>query len=75
MAAARSRKEEEDEMALEDGDIDESPRESFRDDDDSEDGDMGDEEEDERDEDGDGVGSFESRQWPQSYRYVRGGIL
>ncbi|XP_051192098.1 amino acid transporter AVT1A [Lolium perenne] len=67
MAAARSRKEEEDEMALEDGDIDESPRDSFRDDDDddSEDGDMGDEGEDE---DGDGVGSFESRQWPQSYR-------
>jgi vesicular inhibitory amino acid transporter len=73
MAAARSRKEEEDEMALEDGDIDESPRESFRDDDDSEDRDMG--EDEELDEDGDGVGSFESRQWPQSYRYVRGGIL
>uniref|UniRef100_A0ACD5YXJ7 Uncharacterized protein n=1 Tax=Avena sativa TaxID=4498 RepID=A0ACD5YXJ7_AVESA len=65
MAAAGNRKEEEDEMTLEDGDIDESPRESFRDDD-SEDGDEG--EEEGQDEDGDGVGSFESRQWPQSYR-------
>uniref|UniRef100_A0ACD5ZAG0 Uncharacterized protein n=1 Tax=Avena sativa TaxID=4498 RepID=A0ACD5ZAG0_AVESA len=66
MAAAGNRKEEEDEMTLEDGDIDESPRESFRDDD-SEDGDEGEDEEG-LDEDGDGVGSFESRQWPQSYR-------
>jgi hypothetical protein len=71
MAAARHRKEEDDEMTLEDGDIDESPRDSFRDDDDSNDGgDEGEEEEDEQDEDGDGVGSFESRQWPQSYRYI-----
>ena len=62
-------------MMLEDGDIEESPRESFRDDD-SEDGDDGEEDEEERDgEERDGVGSFESHQWPQSYRYVRGGIL
>lgn len=68
-AAGKHRKEEmeEDEMTLEDGDIEESPRQSF-DGDTDEDGDE--EEDEERDEDGDGVGSFESRQWPQSYRYV-----
>ncbi|KAG8059180.1 hypothetical protein GUJ93_ZPchr0002g24023 [Zizania palustris] len=58
-----NREEEEEEMTLEDGDIEESPRRSF--DDDYEDGD------EERDEDGEGVGSprsFQSRQWPQSYR-------
>lgn len=66
-AAGKHRKEEmeEDEMTLEDGDIEESPRQSF-DGDTDEDGDE--EEDEERDEDGDGVGSFESRQWPQSYR-------
>ncbi|VAI50476.1 unnamed protein product [Triticum turgidum subsp. durum] len=62
MAAARHRKEEEDEMLLDDGDIEESPRDSFRDSDDDE------AEEDGRGEDGDGIGSFESHQWPQSYR-------
>uniref|UniRef100_N1QW51 Amino acid transporter transmembrane domain-containing protein n=1 Tax=Aegilops tauschii TaxID=37682 RepID=N1QW51_AEGTA len=60
-AAARQRKEEEDEMLLDDGDIEESPRDSFRDSDDEG-------EEEGRGEDGDGVGSFESHQWPQSYR-------
>lgn len=54
-------------MLLDDGDIEESPRESFRDSDDGDD----DDEAEERGEDGDGVGSFESHQWPQSYRYVR----
>ncbi|KAL5208267.1 hypothetical protein ABZP36_032702 [Zizania latifolia] len=56
-------REEEEEMTLDDGDIEESPRRSF--DDDYEDGD------EERDEDREGVGSprsFQSRQWPQSYR-------
>ncbi|XBI49265.1 amino acid transporter AVT1A-like [Triticum dicoccoides] len=62
-AAARHRKEEEDEMLLDDGDIEESPRDSFRDSDDDDD-----EAEEARGEDGDGVGSFESHQWPQSYR-------
>ncbi|VAI61941.1 unnamed protein product [Triticum turgidum subsp. durum] len=50
-------------MLLDDGDIEESPRDSFRDSDDDDD-----EAEEARGEDGDGVGSFESHQWPQSYR-------
>uniref|UniRef100_A0A0D9YZG8 Amino acid transporter transmembrane domain-containing protein n=1 Tax=Oryza glumipatula TaxID=40148 RepID=A0A0D9YZG8_9ORYZ len=68
-AEAKHRKEEEEdeeEMTLEDGDIEESPRRSF--DDDYEDGGSGD---DDRDDDGEGLGSprsFQSRQWPQSYR-------
>ncbi|KAG2662142.1 amino acid transporter AVT1A-like [Panicum virgatum] len=65
-------KEEEDELVLEDGGIEESPRRSFEDGDDYEeggDGGVDDDEEEERD--GNGVGSprsFQSRQWPQSYR-------
>ncbi|XP_006649117.1 amino acid transporter AVT1A [Oryza brachyantha] len=67
MAAAEAKQreeEEEEEMTLDDGDIEESPRRSFEDGD-SEDG--GDEER----EDDEGLGSprsFQSRQWPQSYR-------
>ncbi|CAL4967370.1 unnamed protein product [Urochloa decumbens] len=77
MAAEKPRKEqekkeedEEEELLLEDGGIEESPRRSFEDGDDydEEGGDGGEEEEEEDD---DGVGSprsFQSRQWPQSYR-------
>ncbi|GJM87232.1 hypothetical protein PR202_ga03166 [Eleusine coracana subsp. coracana] len=60
--------EEKDEMTLEDGGIEESPRRSF------EDGEESEEEAaaaDDDEEDDEGVGSprsFQSRQWPQSYR-------
>ncbi|KAL6911996.1 hypothetical protein ACP4OV_000801 [Aristida adscensionis] len=82
-AAEEHRKEQgEEEMALEDGVMEESPRRSFEDgdgDDYEEDGDGGggeddddnDDDEDDDDGDRDGVGSprsFQSRQWPQSYR-------
>jgi len=68
-------KEEEDELVLEDGGIEESPRRSFADGDDYEEGGDGgvDDDEEEEERDGDGVGSprsFQSRQWPQSYRCV-----
>ena len=67
-------KEEEDELVLEDGGIEESPRRSFEDGDDYEEGgDGGVDDDDEEERDGDGVGSprsFQSRQWPQSYRCV-----
>ena len=69
-------KEEEDELVLEDGGIEESPRRSFEDGDDYEeggDGGVDDDDEEEEERDGDGVGSprsFQSRQWPQSYRCV-----
>ena len=70
----KEQEKEEDELVLEDGGIEESPRRSFEDGDDYEeggDGGVDDDEEEERD--GDGVGSprsFQSRQWPQSYRCV-----
>ena len=70
----KEQEKEEDELVLEDGGIEESPRRSFEDGDDYEeggDGGVDDEEEEERD--GDGVGSprsFQSRQWPQSYKCV-----
>ena len=66
-------KEEEDELVLEDGGIEESPRRSFEDGDDYEEGGDGGVDDDEEERDGDGVGSprsFQSRQWPQSYRCV-----
>ncbi|XP_062220533.1 amino acid transporter AVT1A isoform X3 [Phragmites australis] len=74
VAAEKHRKEQEEaeeELALEDGSIEESPRRSFEDGDDYEDDDEGREDDDEEEEEGDGAGSarsFQSRQWPQSYR-------
>ncbi|CAD6242019.1 unnamed protein product [Miscanthus lutarioriparius] len=70
MAQDKPRKEEkeEEELMLEDGGIEESPRRSFEDCSDSEE-DRG--EDDDEDRDGDAVGSprsFQSQKWPQSYR-------
>ncbi|KAL6633403.1 hypothetical protein ACP70R_026074 [Stipagrostis hirtigluma subsp. patula] len=76
-AAEEHRKEQqkEEELALEDGVVEESPRRSFEDGDGDDYGDDGqdgdDDDDDDEDQDGDGVGSphsFQSRQWPQSYR-------
>ncbi|RLM80847.1 hypothetical protein C2845_PM12G29330 [Panicum miliaceum] len=70
----KEQEKEEDELVLEDGGIEESPRRSFEDGDDYEEGGDGGEDDDDDDDeerDGDGVGSprsFQSRQWPQSYR-------
>ena len=72
----KEQEKEEDELVLEDGGIEESPRRSFADGDDYEEGGDGgedddDDEEEERDDDGVGSPrSFQSRQWPQSYRCV-----
>jgi len=72
----KEQEKEEDELVLEDGGIEESPRRSFEDGDDYEEGGDGGEDDDDDEEeerDGDGVGSprsFQSRQWPQSYRCV-----
>ena len=80
MAQDKPRKEEkeEEELMLEDGGIEESPRRSFEDCSDSEEDrgedDDDDDEERDRDRDGDAVGSprsFQSQKWPQSYRCVR----
>ncbi|OEL30731.1 hypothetical protein BAE44_0008251, partial [Dichanthelium oligosanthes] len=70
----QEKEEEEDDLVLEDGGIEESPRRSFDDGDDyEEDGGGGEDDDDDDDDerDGDGVGSphsFQSRQWPRSYR-------
>ncbi|KAJ1281387.1 hypothetical protein BS78_04G302100 [Paspalum vaginatum] len=73
-AVEKPRKEqekEEDELVLEDGGIEESPRRSFEDGDDYSDEGGEDDDDDDEERDADGVGSprsFQSRQWPQSYR-------
>jgi solute carrier family 32 (vesicular inhibitory amino acid transporter) len=69
MAAGDAEKQEQDELTLEDGGIEENPRGSFEDGDESESEPAASE-----DDDDDGVGSprsFQSHQWPQSYRWAR----
>jgi hypothetical protein len=74
MAPEKPRKEQEEELMLEDGGIEESPRRSFEDCGDSEEDRGEGDDEEERDSDRDGVGSTRSflpQKWPQSYRCVR----
>ncbi|PWZ29443.1 hypothetical protein Zm00014a_019116 [Zea mays] len=71
MAPEKPRKEQEEELMLEDGGIEESPRRSFEDCGDSEEDRGEGDDEEERDSDRDGVGSTRSflpQKWPQSYR-------
>ncbi|TVU28862.1 hypothetical protein EJB05_20398 [Eragrostis curvula] len=67
----KEQEEEKEDLTLEDGGIEESPRRSFEDGDGEESEEDGAEAEDEDEVDDEGVGSpgsFQSRQWPQSYR-------